>query len=162
MKIPSKTKYRKSQRGRRKGLSKGCRDIAFGQWGLQAVEPAWLSAQQIEAMRSTLSRHLKKRGRLFIRVFPDKPVSKKPAETRMGKGKGNVELWVAVVKRERIIVELGDIEPEIAKKILHNVSCKLPMRTRIVFKDALVDSKDVIIDVDEAVVVNDEIVACQV
>ena len=135
MKIPKKTKFRKSQRGNMKGLSKGARDLEFGEIGLQAIEPAWMTAQQIEAMRSTISRHLKKKGKMFLRVFSDKPVSKKPAETRMGKGKGAVEFWVAVVKRERILVELSELELDVAKKILHGVSCKLPMKTRIIVKN---------------------------
>jgi large subunit ribosomal protein L16 len=142
MKIPKKTKYRKAHRGTMKGLSKGARDLAFGTIGLQATEPAWMSAQQIEAMRSTVSRHLKKKGRLYLRVFADKPVSKKPAETRMGKGKGAVEMWVSVVKRERILIELADLEKDVAKKILHSVSCKLPMRTRIVYRSADIDLKE--------------------
>ena len=141
MKIPSKTKYRKSQRGTMKGLSKGARTLHYGDYGLQALEPAWMSAQQIEAMRSTITRHFKKGGKINIRVFPDKPVSKKPPETRMGKGKGGVELWVAVVKRERIIVELSDVTEEIAKKILHSVSCKLPMKTRIIMKPKVQELK---------------------
>lgn len=132
--IPKKTKFRKAHRGTMKGLSKGARDLAFGEIGLQAVEPAWMTSQQIEAMRSSISRHLKKKGKLFVRVFADKPVSKKPAETRMGKGKGGVEGWVSVVKRERIIVELTDLDEKIAKDILHSVSCKLPMKTRIIYK----------------------------
>ncbi len=94
MLMPKKTKFRKVQRGTKKGRSKGARTVAFGEYGLQAVEPVWLTAQQIEAVRVTLSRNLKKTGQLYLRVFPDKPISKKPAETRMGKGKGNVELWL--------------------------------------------------------------------
>jgi large subunit ribosomal protein L16 len=133
MRIPKKTKFRKAHRGTMRGLSKGARELHFGDIGLVAVEPAWITAQQIEAVRSTLSRHLKKRGRLYLRVFSDKPVSKKPAETRMGKGKGGVEEWVAVVKRERIILELGDLEVDFAKEILHSAACKLPMKTRIIY-----------------------------
>src|SRR5438128_1845326 len=102
MMMPKKIKYRKVQRGTCAGISKGARDVAFGDYGLQATEPIRLTAQQIEAMRVTISRRLKKTGKLFLRVFPDKPITKKPAETRMGKGKGNVELWVAVVKRGRV------------------------------------------------------------
>lgn len=136
MKIPKKTKYRKAHRGSRKGLSKGARSVAFGDYGLQATEAVWMTAQQIESLRSTLSRHLKKRGKLFLRVFADKPVSKKPAETRMGKGKGGVESWVCVVKRERVIVELAGLDEDTAKKLLHMASCKLPMLTRIVKREA--------------------------
>lgn len=134
MKIPSKTKFRKSQRGSRKGLSKGAKTLYFGDYGLKALEAAWMSAQQIEAMRSTIARNFKKGEKITVRVFPDKPVSKKPAETRMGKGKGGVEFWVAVVKRERIIVELSNVDEATAKKVLHSVSCKLPMKTKFVSK----------------------------
>lgn len=130
--MPKKTKFRKVQRGRMKGVSKGARDIAFGEYGLQAVEPAWMTARQIEAMRVTLSRHLKKVGKMFLRVFPDKPVTKKPAETRMGKGKGGVEEWVAVVKRERIICEIAGINEKEARDILRAATYKLPMKTKFV------------------------------
>lgn len=135
MKIPKKTKYRKAHRGSMKGISKGARELMFGEFGLVALEPFWLTSQQIESMRMTLSRHLKKKGKLYIRVFSDHPVSKKPAETRMGKGKGDVETWVAVVKRERILVELQGVEEDFAKKILHSVSCKLPLKTRFISKN---------------------------
>jgi len=135
MRIPKKTKFRKAQRGTMKGVSKGARSLMFGDIGLKSLEPVWMSAQQIEAMRSTISRGLKKYGKLFLRVFADKPVSKKPAETRMGKGKAAVEKWVAVVKRERILVELSGLSVDEAKKLLHTVSCKLPMRTKMIFKD---------------------------
>ena len=137
MKIPKKTKFRKAHRGTRKGISKGARDIAFGDYALQAVEAVWMTAQQIEAVRSTISRHMKKTGRLFLRVFADKPVSKKPAETRMGKGKGAVESWVAVVKRERIIVEIAGLDEQTSKNVLHVAACKLPMKTRIIKRDAM-------------------------
>ncbi len=135
MLMPKKTKYRKVQRGRMKGLSKGAREVAFGEFGLQAVEPVWLTARQIEAMRVALSRHTKKVGRLFLRVFPDKPVTKKPAETRMGKGKGNVEEWVAVVKRGRIVCEIGGVPEKDARTILQGAAYKLPMKTKFVKKN---------------------------
>src|SRR3990167_5674088 len=109
MLMPKKTKYRKVQRGRMKGLSKGAREVEFGEYGLQAVEPVWMTARQIEAMRVALARRTKKTGGMFLRVFPDKPISKKPAETRMGKGKGGVEEWVAVVKRGRVICEVSGV-----------------------------------------------------
>lgn len=134
MLMPKKTKYRKVQRGRMKGMSKGALDVAFGEYGLQAVEPVWFTSQQIEAMRITLSRKLKKVGSFFLRVFPDKPVSKKPAETRMGKGKGNPELWVAVVKRGRVICEVSGINEEEAREVLKSVTYKLPMKTKFVRK----------------------------
>ena len=134
MLMPKKVKYRKVQRGRRKGLSKGARTIEFGEYGLQALTPVWLTARQIEAMRVTLSKKLKKVGKLFLRVFPDKPVSKKPAETRMGKGKGNPEEWVAVVKRGRIICEIAGLPENEAKELFKSANYKLPMRTRFVKK----------------------------
>jgi large subunit ribosomal protein L16 len=136
MLMPKKVKYRKVQRGTMKGLSKGARTVEFGEFGLQAVDPVWLNARQIEAMRVTISRKLKKVGNLFLRVFPDKPVSKKPLETRMGKGKGNPEEWVAVVKRGRIICEVDGLPEEAVKQIFRSVSCKLPMKTRFVRKGA--------------------------
>lgn len=132
MLMPKKIKFRKVQRGTCAGLSKGAREIAFGEYGLQALEPIRMTAQQIEAMRVSISRRLKKTGKFFIRVFPDLPITKKPAETRMGKGKGNVELWVAVVKRERIICEISGIDELAAKEALKAVSYKLPMKTKFV------------------------------
>ncbi|HBS47939.1 TPA: 50S ribosomal protein L16 [Candidatus Dependentiae bacterium] len=138
MLMPKKTKFRKSQRGRMTGLSKGARELAFGDFGLVAVEPAWVTARQIEASRVSISRRLKKGGDLFIRVFPDKPISKKPAETRMGKGKGNPEVWVAVVKRGRILFELKGLSESEAKEALNQVSYKLPMKTKFIRKEATV------------------------
>ncbi|MFI5333100.1 MAG: 50S ribosomal protein L16 [Candidatus Babeliales bacterium] len=135
MLMPKKIKYRKVQRGTMKGRAKGGRDVHFGEFGLQALEPCWLTAQQIEAMRVTIARNLKKVGRLYLRVFPDKPVTKKPAETRMGKGKGNPELWVAVVKRGKVICELGGLEESVAREILHQATYKLPIKTKLVKKE---------------------------
>jgi large subunit ribosomal protein L16 len=132
MLMPKKIRYRKVQRGTRAGRSKGAREIAFGDYGLQAVEPGWFTAQQMESIRVTLSRRLKKVGQLYFRVFPDKPISKKPAETRMGKGKGNVEFWVAVIKRERILFEISGVSEQEAKEVLRIASCKLPIKTRFV------------------------------
>lgn len=138
MLMPKKTKFRKMQKGQMAGRSKGARTIAFGDFGLVAVEPSWVSARQIEAVRVTVSKRLKKIGAMYLRLFPDKPVSKKPAETRMGKGKGNPELWVAVVKRERVILELGGgLTREEAKEILKAAAYKLPMKTRFVSKEDL-------------------------
>lgn len=132
MLMPKKIRYRKVQRGTRAGRSKGAREVAFGDYGLQAVEPGWITAQQIESIRVTLARHLKKLGKVYFRIFPDKPISKKPAETRMGKGKGNVEFWVAVVKRDRILFEIAGMPEQEAKEILRIVTCKLPIKTRYV------------------------------
>lgn len=135
MLMPKKTKFRKVQKGTMKGRSKGARTVDFGQYGLQAVEPHWLTSQQIEAVRVTISRKLKKVGRLFLRVFPDKPVSKKPAETRMGKGKGNPEFWVAVVKRGRVILEIEGLPENEAKQVLRLAAYKLPMKTKVVRRE---------------------------
>ncbi|MEX0672206.1 MAG: 50S ribosomal protein L16 [Candidatus Babeliales bacterium] len=136
MLMPRKVKHRKVQKGRKKGLSKGAKDVFFGEYGLKAVEPVWMTARQIEAMRVALSRQLKKAGSYHIRVFPDKPVPKKPVETRMGKGKGGPEQWVAVVKRGRVICEIAGLPEADSKKILKMVTYKLPMKTRFVKKAA--------------------------
>lgn len=136
MLMPKKTKYRKEQRGRLTGLSKGARTLHFGDYALRAEEPCWLTARQIEAVRVTVNRKLKKIGELFLRVFPSKPITKKPAETRMGKGKGNPEFWVCPVKRGRIILEIsGNLTLEQAKEILKSVTYKLPIKTKFISKD---------------------------
>ena len=135
MLMPKKTKYRKVQKGTLKGRAKGGRELLFGSYGLKAVEPARVTAQQIESMRVTLSRSMKKEGSLYLRIFPDKPVTKKPAETRMGKGKGNPELWVAPVKRERIICEIGGVNEVEARAILKSASYKLPLKTKFINKE---------------------------
>lgn len=109
----------------------------FGEYGLQAMEPAWVTAQQIEAVRVTINRKLKKVGKLFLRVFPDKPVSKKPAETRMGKGKGAPEFWVSVVKRGRVMCEVSGLDEQSAREVLQQASYKLPMKTKFVKKEEL-------------------------
>ena len=135
MLMPKKTKFRKAQRGRMSGISKGARSVAFGDFGLVALEPRWVTARQIESMRITISRRIKKVGRLFIRIFPDKPISKKPAETRMGKGKAAPEFWASVVKRGRIVCELGGgVSEQEAREILKNAAYKLPLKTRFVKK----------------------------
>lgn len=143
MLMPKKVKYRKVQRGRMTGRSKGARTVEFGEFGLQALEPVYLTSAQIEAMRVALSRRLKKAGKFFLRVFPDKPYTKKPAETRMGKGKGNVEYWVAVVKRERVICEVGGIDILEAREVLKHVAYKLPVKTRFVTKTSMVQDEGV-------------------
>lgn len=135
MLMPKRVKYRKQQRGRMKGRAKGGTTLVFGDYGLQALEPAWITAQQIEAARIAITRSLKKGGRMWIRVFPDKPVTKKPAETRMGKGKGNVDHWVAVVKPGRILFEIIGVSKEEAEEILKQADAKLPIRTRIVSRE---------------------------
>jgi len=133
MLMPKKTKYRKMQKGNMKGRSRADR-IIFGQYALVAVEPGWLTARQIEAARVTMNRKLKKIGELFLRVFPDRPITKKPAETRMGKGKGNPEFWVCIVKRGKVLFEVKDLELEMAKKVLKSASYKIPMKTKFIAK----------------------------
>lgn len=136
MLMPKKTKFRKSQRGSLKGLSKGARTVHFGDYGLMALEPVWLTDRQIESVRITLNRKLKKLGEAFLRVFPDKPISKKPAETRMGKGKGGTEFWAAPVKRGRVIFEIkGDFDLAVAREILQAAAYKLPIKTKVVAKN---------------------------
>jgi len=132
MLMPKKTKYRKVHRGRMKGLAKGGRTLHFGEYGLVAVEPGWVTARQLESMRMVISRVVKKIGSLYIRIFPDKAVTKKPAETRMGKGKGTPEFWVSVVKRGRIVVEVSGVDRECAKKVLKSASHKLPIKTKFI------------------------------
>jgi large subunit ribosomal protein L16 len=135
MLMPTRVKYRKSQRGRMKGCTKAGAFVSFGEFGLQALEAHWITARQIEAVRVTLARFLKKGGKVWIRIFPDKPVSKKPAETRMGKGKGNPEFWVAVVKPGRILFEIEGVTAEVAKQAMTLAGHKLPIKTRFVQRD---------------------------
>ena len=132
MLMPKKTKYRKVQRGRMKGISKGARTIEFGDYGLVAVEPAWISARQIESLRISISRKIKKVGALFLRVFPDKPITKKPAETRMGKGKGMPDHWVAVIKKGKILFEMDGVPLEIARECMRIAAHKIPLRTKFI------------------------------
>lgn len=132
MMMPKRTKYRKQHRGRLKGKAYSGNSLAFGEYGLKAMEAAWVTGRQIEAARITITRFLKKGGKLWIRIFPDKPVTKKPAETRMGKGKGNVEYWVAVVKPGRMLFELSGVTREQAEEAFRRASFKLPVKTRFV------------------------------
>jgi len=132
MLMPKKVKFRKQQRGRRKGMSKGGNYIAFGDFGLQALEPGWVTARQIEAARVAINRHVKRGGKVWIRVFPDKPITKKPLETRMGKGKGPPEEWVAVVRPARILYELEGVPADIAEEAMRLASQKLGIKTRFV------------------------------
>jgi large subunit ribosomal protein L16 len=130
MLMPKKVKYRKKQRGRRKGRAKGGDYIAFGDHALQALETGWVSARQIEAARIAIARGVKRGGKIWIRIFPDKPITKKPLETRMGKGKGSPEAWVAVVKPGRIMFEVEGVEPELAKHAIELASHKIGIKTR--------------------------------
>ncbi len=137
MLMPKRVKFRKQQRGRLKGKAKRGTTVAFGEYGLKALEPAWITARQIEAARVAITRHVKRGGRLWIRIFPDKPVTKKPLETRMGKGKGNPEYWVAVVKPGRILFELAGVPEEVAREAMRLASHKLPIKTRFVTREEI-------------------------
>src|SRR5918999_521866 len=135
MLMPKRVKYRKAQRGRMRGKAQRGSSLAFGEYGLKAIEPGWVTNRQIEAARVALTRSLKGGGKVWIRIFPDKPVTKKPAETRMGKGKGNPEGWVAVVKPGRVMFELEGIPEDLAKKALALAAAKLPVKTRFVKRE---------------------------
>ncbi len=130
MLMPKKVKFRKAHRGRMQGRAKGGDTLAFGDFGLQALEPGWVTARQIEAARIAITRRVKRGGKVWIRVFPDKPVTKKPLETRMGKGKGNPEEWVAVVRPGRVLYELEGVTPELAEAAMNLASHKLGIKTR--------------------------------
>ena len=132
MLMPKRTKFRKMMKGRRTGLAYRGSTVAFGDYGLQALEAGWLKSRQIEAARIAITRKIKRQGKVWIRIFPDKPITLKPAETRMGKGKGAPEYWVAVIKPGRIIYELNGVTPELAKEALTLGASKLPFKTRIV------------------------------
>jgi large subunit ribosomal protein L16 len=132
MLMPKRVKYRKQFRGRMRGKANRGEVVQFGDFGLQATEPVWLTSRQIEAARRAMVRHIKRRGKVWIRVFPDKPVTQKPAETRMGKGKGSVEFWVAVIKPGRILFEMSGVEEELAREALRLAAHKLPCKTKFV------------------------------
>lgn len=132
MLMPKRVKYRKQQRGRRAGPSKGATKVDFGEYGLKALETGWVTARQIEAARIVMTRTLKRGGKIWIRVFPDKPITKKPAETRMGKGKGAPEAWVAVVKPGRVMFELEGVEEVLAREAVRLAGHKLPISTKFV------------------------------
>lgn len=130
--MPKKTKHRKMHKGNRSGLSKAACFVDFGDFGIQALERGWITSQQIEACRVAISRFFSRRGKVWIRIFPDKPVTKKPAETRMGKGKGNLDHWVAVVRPGRILFEVGNVPKEQAQDALRRAAAKLGIETRFV------------------------------
>ncbi len=132
MLMPTKVEWRKQSRGRMRGQAKGGALVSFGEFGLKAMEPGWISSRQIEAARIAISRAMSRSGKMWIRIFPDKPRTKKPAETRMGKGKGAPEDWVAVVKPGRIMFELSGVELEVAKEALRLAGHKLPIKTKFV------------------------------
>jgi len=133
--MPKRVKYRKHHRGRMKGKAHRGNKVSFGEYGLQALEPCWMTSRQIEAARRAIVRHVRRSGKLWIRVFPDKPVTKRPAETRMGKGKGNVDHWVAVVKPGRMLFEISGVSEESARSAMRLASHKLPIQTRFVTRE---------------------------
>jgi large subunit ribosomal protein L16 len=143
MLMPRKVKHRKQQRGRMTGKAKGGATINFGDFAIEALEPGWITARQIEAARIAMTRHVKRGGKVWIRVFPDKPVTQKPAETRMGSGKGNPEHWVAVVKPGRIMFELSGVPEDLAKGAMERAIQKLPIKAKFVSRRQLQDEVEV-------------------
>ncbi len=137
MLAPKRTKFRKQHRGRMKGTAHRGNKVVFGEYGLQALEPAWITDRQIEAARVALTRYIRRGGQVWITIFPDKPATKKPAETRMGSGKGNVEFWVAVVKPQRVMFELAGVPEDVAREAMRLAGHKLPIRTRFVKREQL-------------------------
>ncbi len=144
MLMPRKVKHRKQQRGRLTGQAKGGTLVTFGDYGIQALEPGWVTARQIEAARIAMTRHIKRGGKVWIRVFPDKPITAKPAETRMGSGKGNPEFWVAVVKPGRILFELGGVPEALGRSAMERAIQKLPIKARFVVRS---QQEDVEVDI---------------
>ncbi len=134
---PKRVKFRKAHRGHRRGVAHAGSGLSFGEYGLKAQSTAWITNRQIEAARRAITHHVRRGGQIWIRIFPDKPVTSKPLETRMGSGKGNVDHWVAVVKRGRMLFEIGGVEKETAKEAMRRASHKLPVATRFVARDEL-------------------------
>ncbi|MCD8050969.1 MAG: 50S ribosomal protein L16 [Clostridiales bacterium] len=134
MLLPKRVKYRKQMRGRMTGKALRGNEVNYGEYGLQALEPAWITSRQIEAARVAMTRYTKRGGKVWIKIFPDKPVTQQPAETRMGKGKGSPEYWVAVVKPGRVMFEIGGVSEDVAKEALRLASHKLPIKTKVVKK----------------------------
>lgn len=138
MLAPKRIRYRKQMKGRIRGMSHRGNTVAFGDYGLQATEPGWITNRQIEAARVAMTRHIRRGGKVWIRIFPDKPVTKKPAETRMGKGKGNPEFWVAVVRPGRVMFEIEGVPEELARRAFELAAAKLPVKCRFVVRAAAV------------------------
>jgi large subunit ribosomal protein L16 len=136
MLMPRKTKFRKQQRGRMRGTAKGQQHVHFGDFGLKAMEPGWVTNRQIEAARIAMTRHIKRGGKVWINVFPDKPVTQKPAETRMGSGKGSPEHWVSVIKPGRVMFELAGVSEPLAREAMRLAGMKLPVKTKFVKREA--------------------------
>ena len=142
MLMPKRVKYRKVHRGRMKGKAMRGNELAYGEYGIKALEPCWITSNQIEAARRAMTRYIRRGGNIWIKIFPDKPVTEKPAETRMGSGKGAPEYWVAVVKPGRILFEMGGVSEEVAREAMRLASMKLPIRTKFVMRDKDGDSND--------------------
>ena len=136
MLMPKRTKFRRVQRGRMKGAASRGNKVAYGEFGIQAVEPGWITGNQIEAARIAMTRYIKRGGKVWIKIFPDKPVTEKPAETRMGSGKGAPEYWVAVVKNQKVMFEIGGVSEEEAREALRLAQHKLPIKTKIIAREA--------------------------
>jgi large subunit ribosomal protein L16 len=137
MLAPKRVKFRKTFKGKTNGIARRGNEVSFGEWGLMSLEPGWITNRQIEASRVAITRQMKRGGKVWIRIFPDKPITKKPAETRMGKGKGNPEGWVAVVKPGRMIFEIEGVTEELAMKAMALAMAKLPVRTRVVKREEI-------------------------
>lgn len=137
MLVPKRVKWRRVHRGRMKGRAKGGSELAYGQFGLQALEPAWITSRQIEAARVAMTRYIRRGGKVWIKVFPDKPITAKPAETRMGSGKGSPEYWVAVVKPGRILFELSGVPEETAREAMRLAAHKLPIKTKFIKREEM-------------------------
>jgi large subunit ribosomal protein L16 len=137
MLAPKRIKFRKTFKGKTKGIATRGNTVAFGQWGIMSLDPGWITARQIEAARVAMTREMKRGGKVWIRIFPDKPVTKKPAEVRMGKGKGNPEMWVAVVQPGRMLFEVDGVADELARSAMALAMAKLPVRTRIVKREEI-------------------------
>ena len=135
MLVPKRVKHRKEHRGNMKGRAKGGTEVSFGEYGLQAMEPAWVTNRQIEAARIAMTRYIKRGGKVWIKIFPSKPITQKPLEVRMGSGKGNVEKWVSVVKPGKILFELAGVSEEVAREAMRLASHKLPIKTKFVKRD---------------------------
>ena len=142
MLMPKRVKYRKVHRGRMKGKAMRGNELAYGEYGIKALEPCWITSNQIEAARRAMTRYIRRGGNIWIKIFPDKPVSEKPAETRMGSGKGAPEYWVAVVKPGRVLFEMGGVSEEVAREAMRLASMKLPIKTKFVMKDKDGDSNE--------------------
>lgn len=136
MLMPKRVKYRRQHRGRMKGVAHRGNTLTYGDYGIQALEPTWITSNQIEAARRAMTRYIRRGGNIWIKVFPDKPVTEKPAETRMGSGKGSPEYWVAVVKPGRVLFELGGVDEEVAREAMRLAAMKLPIKTRFITRNA--------------------------